>query len=434
MGRTGQAENNGKEVPGAGGIQEFPGHLFKREWYLDVGNPPLQIANIGSVKKDNWLFFQDPTNGHQSYELGAQNRDILLTEDEKGVHLKAMFVRKDASEPDLAERRIASLRMESFEVYNGGAFSIEVEKIPKGCGVWPAFWLVGTSDVDEWQNITTTGGAIRDIWPNDGEIDIIEQINNQTFNNVALHTTKDCSVNLSGNGRTYDTNNADCNTNCSCADFTGCGVKLEGIGKKAGTYVCEWVTPNEKIDGFVKIWYKPKLILNDVLNIASLSTPDAVFTLKNSACGQARLRNLRLVINTTFCGDWAGNVPYDCSFARPPKDGDPPQGCIDMFNTMLKNDPTLCLDPNHPKVQDWEWIIKSIKTFQNTNNNNENTNTNTNTTTDTNKENNVTQTTNDKYGIYILIIVSILFITTIAYITYKISKDNRKKVHASISG
>ena len=82
VGRTGQAENNGKEVPGAGGIQTFPGHLFKREWYLDVGNPPLQIANIGSVKKDNWLFFQDPTNGCQSFELGAQNRDLLLTEDD----------------------------------------------------------------------------------------------------------------------------------------------------------------------------------------------------------------------------------------------------------------------------------------------------------------------------------------------------------------
>jgi len=47
-------------------------------------------------------------------------------------------------------------------------------KLPKGQGMWPAFWLLG-------QNIHTVG------WPKCGEIDIMEHINNEDLLHGTLH-------------------------------------------------------------------------------------------------------------------------------------------------------------------------------------------------------------------------------------------------------
>lgn len=50
-------------------------------------------------------------------------------------------------------------------------------KMPAGQGIWPAFWMLGTSYYPE--NWT--------IWPECGEIDIMEVVNTGTVYNVALH-------------------------------------------------------------------------------------------------------------------------------------------------------------------------------------------------------------------------------------------------------
>ena len=47
-------------------------------------------------------------------------------------------------------------------------------KLPKGQGMWPAFWMLG-------QNIHTVG------WPKCGEIDIMEHINNEELLHGTLH-------------------------------------------------------------------------------------------------------------------------------------------------------------------------------------------------------------------------------------------------------
>ena len=45
------------------------------------------------------------------------------------------------------------------------------------CGTWPGFWMVGPD------------------WPNQGEIDIIEGVNDQQSNDITLHTGPGCSIN-----------------------------------------------------------------------------------------------------------------------------------------------------------------------------------------------------------------------------------------------
>jgi hypothetical protein len=70
-----------------------------------------------------------------------------------------------------------SVRLEGKTRFDRGLIVLDVKHMPAGCGVWPAFW-------------TTDEGP----WPNNGEIDIVEGINNQDVVKTALHTSEDCSM------------------------------------------------------------------------------------------------------------------------------------------------------------------------------------------------------------------------------------------------
>lgn len=50
----------------------------------------------------------------------------------------------------------ASTRVSSRKTYTKGLFLADINHMPVGCGVWPAYWMFGAP------------------WPQEGEIDIIE--------------------------------------------------------------------------------------------------------------------------------------------------------------------------------------------------------------------------------------------------------------------
>jgi beta-glucanase (GH16 family) len=72
-----------------------------------------------------------------------------------------------------AEYTSASLTTDGKHSWTYGKFEARI-KLPKGQGLWPAFWLLG-------QNIH----QIR--WPQCGEIDIMEHINNEEKNYGTMH-------------------------------------------------------------------------------------------------------------------------------------------------------------------------------------------------------------------------------------------------------
>lgn len=90
-------------------------------------------------------------------------------------------------------------RKESYETANYTSASLTTDgksswtygkveariKLPKGQGIWPAFWMLG-------QNIHQVG------WPKCGEIDIMEHINNEDLLHGTLHWYNDKHVSSGG--------------------------------------------------------------------------------------------------------------------------------------------------------------------------------------------------------------------------------------------
>jgi len=212
--------------------------------------------------------------------------------------------------------------------------------MPAGCGTWPAFWLTDEPN-----------------WPVNGEIDILEGVNQQSTVKTALHTTKGCNmydVPLGVKTGGWDTatgvpqHNGDIDhtvreaRNCfvydphqwlnqGCVaqhqDNTTMGSPLNKNG--GGIFVLEW----DPINRFIKSWaFSPHTTVPDNLR-ASLETanheslsarvspdplqwdlPYAYFPIgKGTSCESDHFRNMRLIFNTALCGSVSGNrFGLDC--------------------------------------------------------------------------------------------------------------------------
>lgn len=56
-------------------------------------------------------------------------------------------------------------------------FSFDIRHMPQGCATWPAAWETLESD-----------------WPDSGEIDIVEGVNDVSPNHVTLHSSPNCTM------------------------------------------------------------------------------------------------------------------------------------------------------------------------------------------------------------------------------------------------
>lgn len=147
-------------------------------------------------------------------------------------------------------------------------------------------------------------------WPNQGEIDIYEGVNLVANNQMTLHTAPGCNPGVGPGGETGTRLTGDCGAN---GGSTGCGVAAPN-GTTFGTpfnaygggvYATLWTTTG------IKIWYFatrdiPADITRGTPNPTAWGTPLANFG--NGGCDfAANFRDLSIVFDTTFCGDWAGS-------------------------------------------------------------------------------------------------------------------------------
>ena len=238
-----------------------------------------------------------------------------------------------------------SLRLISKEVLNGdNLLIIDLDHMPstvgnvleKGCSIWPAFWTLGPQ------------------WPDTGEIDIIEYVNKNAMGNTALHTSLGCDMSsvpvnsftstwtLSSYGNPavncyVRATGQDQNSGCAVASPVGSvgsafnsksyvsrAVRtnnipinaVSAVSSRGGVYAMQWDKESQ-----IRTWYFPRdKVPIDLTDGApkpdTWGLPYSHFIIgpgTNSKCGLNHFKDHRVVFDTTFCGDWAGEshlVPY----------------------------------------------------------------------------------------------------------------------------
>ncbi|KAL6251593.1 hypothetical protein RBB50_001803 [Rhinocladiella similis] len=239
---------------------------------------------------------RDPTDGLVQFQsLESANATGLAGFIETGNSSMAIFMGVDTEQ--VAPEGRASVRVSSNETFQHALVIADISHMPGGvCGVWPAFWMLGSD------------------WPNNGEIDIVEGVNDQTANSMTLHTnsgpiitdgahfsgelvTADCDVNAPDQPK---------NAGCSIGDSSNLTFGADFNSAGGGVFATEWTSQ------FIKIWFFPRGNFPDDIVSSSPNpsqnwgTPNSVF--QGSFNIDDHFKDLQIVFDTTFCGQWAGQV------------------------------------------------------------------------------------------------------------------------------
>lgn len=285
----------------------------------------LGTYTLQSVLTDESSFFgffdfetmNDPTNGVVDYIDRESAVDLGLVGSKDGK----IYIGADHTSivpPDARGRK--SIRLSSKSKINGTELLIlDVSHMPStngkilssGCSVWPAFWTVGAN------------------WPNGGEIDIIEYVNTDSVTKTTLHTNDGCDESFEDTS----TFSGHWGTSSSGHQSSNCYIYASGQDTNAG---CSIVGPadtagkafNDKGGGvFATVWDKNSVIRSYFFSHDSVPAdiaankpdpstwgkPYASFTLTSPSspsnyCSSDHFKEHNIVFDTTFCGDWAGNV------------------------------------------------------------------------------------------------------------------------------
>ncbi|GLB43086.1 putative glycoside hydrolase family 16 protein [Lyophyllum shimeji] len=273
---------------------------------------PLSDNIVGSAFYNNFNFeaIADPTHGRVNYvnQATAQSQNLTFASGNTFI-LRADF--KTTLNPNGPGRN--SVRIRSNKAYTTHVAVFDVRHMPQGCGTWPAIWETLESN-----------------WPNGGEIDIVEGVNDQSPNSVTLHTSAGCTMPAS-RAETGTPSGLDCNA--AVNGNAGCGVKLSeanSYGPPFNSNGGGWYAV-ERTNTFIKVWFWPRnsgSVPSDVrnggssVNTDNWGTPSAYFP--NTSCDIAsHFSQNNIIINLTFCGDWAGAV-YGSSGC--------PSTCVDYVN------------------------------------------------------------------------------------------------------
>jgi len=240
----------------------------------------------------DWNYFTgpDPTNGYVYYASKQQASDWKYTY----VQNNQTWIRSDYTSVASGSGR-GSVRLTSPQTYTKGIFIFDVQHMPFGMGTWPAIW--------------TTEGTN---WPAGGEIDIVEGVNDNGSNTMTLHTSPGCEIPTQKIDETGNPSGGDCGAN---SGHTGCGISDPDPGSygngfnnnNGGVWAMQWE------DSGVYIWLFPRgKIPTDIQkhqpNPAGWGDPRGRFTFNQGCVGSQYFYNHGIIIDNTFCGDWAGAV------------------------------------------------------------------------------------------------------------------------------
>ena len=361
------------------GVTTWVSHNHKSYLKQPIGPYQLVECQEGETFFDHYTFFDGPDS------LGSAGYNVYVSE-KRATELGVISVTEDGhvimkSAPTVKGPR-ESVRLEGKRRYDRGLFILDLTHMPAGAGVWPAFWLTDESE-----------------WPKNGEIDIVEGINNQTRAKTALHTSEQCSMfahvpeyvktgtwdRATGLPDTF-TGKLNFNTSKEADDCwnmaahqwgnQGCvliddqeGTIGEPVNEKGGgVYALEWDPANR----YIKSWSFSRDTLPTNLrksmdtasqkNNRVIPDPDqwglpyAYFAVgEGTGCSADHFKNMHIVFNLAFCGNVAGNRFFrDC--AEETK----------LFN--VKDDPILScnawIQSNPKALEEAYWKIRGVYVYE----------------------------------------------------------------------
>ncbi|KIM55449.1 glycoside hydrolase family 16 protein [Scleroderma citrinum Foug A] len=278
--------------------------IFASTVSADTYSLSSKLVGQGFLNAFSWQAITDPTHGRVNYVTQATAQaGGLVSVSGNQVTLRADSTTVLSSSGPGRN----SFRIQSNAQYTTHVAVFDIAHMPQGCGTWPA--------------------VFGENWPNQGEVDIVEGVNNQSPNLSSLHTNANCTMpasrSMTGtsvgmNCDVYETNNSGCGVDIN--DNNSFGPPFNGIG--GGWYAIE------RTSSFVKIFFWERgssSVPTDVRYPTSFvitdgwGTPAVYFP--NTNCDlSTHLGSHNIIINLTFCGDWAGNsavysasgCPSDC--------------------------------------------------------------------------------------------------------------------------
>jgi len=273
-----------------------------------------------------WNYYSgaDPTHGYVYYASNSEAHSWNLVT----VTNNQAIIRSDSTTVSTGSGR-ASVRLTSQQSWNQGLFIWDVSHMPYGSGTWPALW--------------TVNGAV---WPNGGEIDVVEGVNAIANNQITLHTNAGCTVPNWQNAESGVPQGGNCdvvatgNAGCSIMDYDSWSYGAQFNAHGGGVYVMQWA-----VDG-IYVWFFthgggiPADITNGAPNPAGWGNPRGRFSF-GQGCDGSHFYNHNIVIDNTFCGDWAGAV-------YPGGNG--------ACQSFVQNNPSAFTEAY--------WAINSIKVYQ----------------------------------------------------------------------
>ncbi|WVO18318.1 hypothetical protein L204_106033 [Cryptococcus depauperatus] len=233
--------------------------------------------------------YDNTTNG-DTFWATAQNTSLLYTTPANTTILKV----DNATVVPYLQKRYAPKLFSKTAYDIGTVWVMDAVHLPYGCSVWPAFWTQGPK------------------WPEGGEIDIVEGVNGQKTNMIALHTANgsSCSTTnttMTGNlGYPHCDNTLNYGSGCTVFDKNensfGAGFAAAG----GGVYIAEWAKEG------IRVWFLTRSSVPDSLkreasslDTSTLGTPVAVYS--SSSCDVESLFGPQtLTINIALCGAFAG--------------------------------------------------------------------------------------------------------------------------------
>ncbi|KAG8722106.1 hypothetical protein FRC09_006809 [Ceratobasidium sp. 395] len=317
-GTPGQVRHHHRTLPG----------LTPPNWYLSdsyQGKDFLESFTFEAMP--------DPTHGRVNY---VDMKTAIAHNLTQCTRQGSFIMRTDSTtvlDPNGPGRE--SIRLQSKKQWTNGLFVLNLNHMPVGCGTWPAYWM------------TQHEG-----WPKNGEIDVLEGVNDQIPNRSALHTINNCTIEptrpMTGNVLS---------TNCSYLNNynEGCAVgwdRKDSYAQPLNAMGGGWFV-TERTDKRISVWFWGRHDANvpaavkyglPLISTKDFCAPVAVWESSSTCDFPTVFGPQNVIINLTLCGDWAGqNSIFQGAGC--------PGTCVDFVNN------------NPAAFKDAYWDIASLKIY-----------------------------------------------------------------------